>query len=152
MEYRVVIPDEVFAALEWEQEDMPAICIVNQALANFEPKIVFGWRLSIIVHCEQLANNGMPFEDELPVLDQFGDEMDEHLKEDGNALFFARITWNGSRQFLYRIYDPEVANDYLNGLIESKSYIREFEFRMEKDDDWEIDRHLLSHWETAADS
>ncbi|HRA89139.1 MAG TPA: hypothetical protein PK992_13740 [Planctomycetaceae bacterium] len=40
-EYRVVIPDEVFAAVEWQDKGLPAICAVNQSLANFEPKAVF---------------------------------------------------------------------------------------------------------------
>ena len=39
--YRVIIPDEVFGIIEWTKDDLPAICVVNQSLANFEPKIVF---------------------------------------------------------------------------------------------------------------
>jgi hypothetical protein len=63
----------------------------------------------------------MPTNVEVSVLDRFGDEFDENLKADGNALFLARITWNGTRQFLYRVYDPEVANRYLTDLIEENA-------------------------------
>jgi hypothetical protein len=147
MEYRVVIPEEVFAILEWQDEGLPAICVVNQALANFEPKVVFGWHLSIILTCEQLGDNGMPTLDEKQILDQFGDELDCDLKAEGNALFLARITWNGTRQLLYRVYDPDVANEYLIGIINKKTQVREFDFRMENDDTWKFAKYYLSHWE-----
>ncbi len=148
MEYKVVIPDEVYAILEWQRNDLPAICVVNQALANFEPKVVFSWRLSIIVDCVELAKRGMPTPEERGVLDQLGKQFDAHFKADGNALFLARITWSGTRQFLYRVYDPEVANRYLTAIIEDETNARPFEFRMEHDETWEYARHLLSHWES----
>jgi hypothetical protein len=147
VEYRVTIPEEVFAILEWQDEGLPAVCVVNQALANFEPKVVFAWHLSIILTCEQLAEKGMPTQHEKEILDQFGDDLDDHLKADGNALFLARITWNGTRQLLYRVYDPEVTNEYLMGIIKPKSYVREFDFRMEHDDAWKYAKYYLSHWE-----
>ena len=150
MEYRVVIPDEVFGILEWQDEGLPAICVVNQSLANFEPKVVFGWHLSIVLNCEQLAGSGMPTDEEKQILDQFGKELDQHLKAEGNALFLARVTWNGSRQLLYRVYDPEAANQYLARIIEAESQVRDFEFCMESDDEWELARYYLSHWEGAS--
>ncbi len=76
MEYRVIIPDEVYAVLEWRRDDRPAVCVVNQSLANFEPKIVFGWHLSIIVDCVELIENGMPARDEVP--EQAGCAADGH--------------------------------------------------------------------------
>jgi hypothetical protein len=67
-QYSVVIPDEKFAMLEWEDEGLPAICAVNQSLANFESKFVFAWHLSIIVELVELAGNGMPTANEKPSL------------------------------------------------------------------------------------
>jgi Family of unknown function (DUF695) len=147
VEYEVVIPDEVYAVLEWQQDDLPAVCVVNQSLAAFEPKIEFAWHLSIIVECVDLAGNGMSTNEEVSVLDRFGDDLDENLKADGNALFLARITWNGRRQFLYRVYDPELANRYLTDLIEGHASPREFEFRMEHDEAWRYAIQFLSHWD-----
>lgn len=147
-EYRVVIPDEVFAALEWQDEGLPALCMVNQSLANFEPKIVFACHLSIIVGFVELAENGMPTSDENDLIGQIGKHFDEHLKTDGNALFLARITWNGTRQFLYRVYDPEIANRFLIDIIENKKEVRPFDFKMEHDEEWELAKWYLQHWET----
>jgi Family of unknown function (DUF695) len=150
VEYEVVIPDEVYAVLQWQRDDLPAVCVVNQALAPFEPKAVFAWHLSIIVECVELAEHGMPTSEELIVMDRIGDEFDEGLKAGGNSLFLARITWAGTRQYLYRVYDPEVANRYLMDLIESGPTVREFEFRMEHDEAWEHASYYLSHWKAES--
>ncbi len=136
MDYQVTIPEEVFTILTWQNEGLPAIGVVNQSLAKFEPKAAFGWHLSIVVDCVNLADQGMPTPDERQALDQFGDDLDDGLKADGNALFLARITWNGTRQFLYRVYDPGVANRYLMSVIDGKRQAREFDFRMEQDPAW----------------
>jgi hypothetical protein len=147
MEYRVVIPKELHAILQWEDEGLPAVCVVNQALANFEPKVVFGWHLSIILEFAHTGNNGMPTDDEKQVLDEYGGVLDANLKANGNALFLARITWNGTRQLLYRVYDPEVANEYLTGVIKDQSQAREFDFRMEHDEAWKFAKYYLSKFE-----
>lgn len=146
MEYEVEIPDEILAVVEWEREGLPAIGVVNQALVGFEPKVVFAWHLSVIVDCVDLAERGMPTSEEVAVLDRIGDEFDENIKADGNALFLARVTWNGTRQFLYRVYDPEVANAYLVAVAEGRAMRREFEFRMEHDEAWEYAAPYLSPW------
>ncbi len=148
MEYRVEIPEEVFAILQWQDEGLPAIGVVNQALAGFEPKVVFAWHLSIIVDCQDLAENGMPTGEESEILNQIGDEFDENLKVNGNALFLARITWNGTRQFLFRIHDPEVANRYLSEIIEAEAQLRPFDFRMEGDETWELAKWYLANFES----
>lgn len=150
MEYRVVIPKEVYAVLHSEKEGLPAVFVVNQALANFEPKVVFDWHLSIIVTCEEIGGNGMPTTAEQQVLDKLGDQFDKDLKANGNALFLARITWNGTRQFLYRVHDPEVTNAYLTSVIDGQAQTREFEFRMERDETWEYTKYWLSHWENES--
>ena len=147
-EYNVIIPVEVFAALEWQDEGLPAICAVNQSLSNFEPRVVFAWHLSIIVEFADLVGNGMPTSDENEIVGQIGKDLDMHLKADGNALFLARITWNGTRQFLYRVYDPEVTNTFLMDIVDNNKEIRPFEFKMEHDKDWELAKWYLQHWET----
>ena len=150
MEDEVVIPEENYAILQWQRDDLPAVCVANQALAPFEPKAVFAWHLSIIVECVGLAEQGMPTSEEVKILDRIRDAFDKGLKAEGNALFLARITWAGTRQFLYRVYDPEVANRYLMDLIEGGPTIRDFEFRMEHDEGWEHASYYLSHWKEES--
>ena len=56
-----------------------------------------------------------------------------------------------------RIYDPDVANEYLMGIINEETQVREFDFRMKHDETWEFAKYYLSQWEAepgaaAADS
>ena len=46
--YRVLKPDEHYSILEFEDENLPGIAVVNTALKGFEPKEVFCWQLSIL--------------------------------------------------------------------------------------------------------
>jgi Family of unknown function (DUF695) len=146
--YRVVIPDEVYAVLDWRQEDLPAIGVVNQAMAGFEPKVVYAWHLSIIVEFQELAGNGMPTPEEEVILEEIGEEFGRDLKAGGNALFLAQITWNGTKQFFYRVYDPEVANRYLSDIIEAETQRRHFDFRMVHDETWEHAKWYLANFES----
>lgn len=149
-QYRIVIPDEVFALMEWQKEGLPAIGVINQSLASFEPRLVFPWHLSIIVEFAAQAANGMPTSEERETVDQFGDELNQNLKVNGNALFLARITWNGTRQFLYRVHNPEIANGFLMDLIDNNQEIRPFEFRMEPDHGWNMAKWYLQNWEASS--
>jgi hypothetical protein len=148
-EFRVVIPEERFRILEFNQESLPGIAVVNESLLTFEPKQVFAWHLSIMIQFEDLILNGMPSEEEREIIDAWGDLVDDTVKGDEtdkpNALFLSRITWNGSRELIYRVYEPEPVAQYLVNVIDTKSYPRNFDYRMEHDPEWELAKwHLNS--------
>ena len=147
-EYRVVIPEDRFRIVKFRQENMPGIAVVNEALAPFEPKVVFAWHLSIMLQFEDLVLNGMPSQSERELVDSWGDLVDAAIKGENpdkpNALFLARITWNATRELIYRVYEPEAVNRYLVHVIESKSYPRNFDYRMEHDPEWELAKWQLS--------
>jgi hypothetical protein len=146
-EFKVVIPKEVFAALQWQDDGKPAICAVNQALANFEPKIVFSYHLSILTELSEVNDNGMPTPAEHELFRQINEHFDANIKADGNALFLARITWNGTCELIYRVYDPEVANAFLMDIVENDKQVRPFSFKMEQDREWELADWFLQHWQ-----
>jgi hypothetical protein len=141
-EYRVIIPDDDFRIVEFRQENLPGIAVLNSALIDFEPKIVFAWHLSLMLQCEDLILNGMPSKAERDVIDPFGDALDAIFKGDDsdkpNSLFLARITWNESRELIYRVFNPEPANEYLQKLIASHDYPRPFDFRIDHDPEWNL--------------
>ena len=145
---RVIIPDELFGVLEWDEEGLPAICAVNQAIANFEPKAVFAWHLSIIVELSEVAGNGMPTAEENGVVDALGTLLNAKIKADGNALFLARTTWNRTRQILYRVHDPRMAHAGLTEIIEQEGPARPFEFKMDHDPKWALAEYFLESWRT----
>ncbi len=140
--FPVIIPSENHRIVEFRQEGLPGIAVINETLASFEPKIVFAWHLSIMLQFEDLILNGMPSQTERDVIDPYGDLLDAALKgeslEKPNSLFLARITWNKTRELIYRVFDPEPANQFLVNVIETKSSPRTFDYRIDHDPEWKL--------------
>ena len=141
-EFRVIIPKEHYQILNFKTDELPGVAVVNKNLADFEPKTVFSWHCSVMLECEELIENGMPSKAEVKILDEFGDFLDDKIKgtdkEKPNGLFLARITWNKTRELIWRIFDPEITNDFLSDLIERKDHLRHFDFRIDSDDEWKL--------------
>jgi hypothetical protein len=140
-EYRVIIPEEAFSVIEFRQNNLPGIGVINSSLVAFEPKAVFAWHLSIMIQFKGLIENGMPSQAERDVVDPFGDEIVRRIKGSDptkpNALLLGRITWNATREILFRVYDPEEANKYLTTLVEGNC-CRPLDYRMEADEEWKL--------------
>ncbi len=150
-DFKVIIPDEFYSLLNFKQDDLPGVAVVNTALKEFEPKIVFAWHLSIMIDLEDLIDNGMPSKSEVEVIDNYGDYLDNEIKgknkEKPNALFLARITWNKTRELIWRVYDPEISNNFLQEIIAANSSPRQFDYRIDPDDNWELAKWHLADWE-----
>lgn len=86
----------------------------------------------------------MPTNDEIQALNRVEDDISSALQRDENALFLARITCRATRELLYRIHDPKVANESLQQLISADSQLREWEYQMEKDESWQLAEPELS--------
>jgi len=147
-EYRVVIPEEEYALIEWKVEELPVVAMLNTSLKNFEPKEVFSWHLSLIIDFEDLIEKGMPSEDERAIVDPFCDKLDEEIKAGGNALFLIRETWNKTRRLVWRVYDPEIANQHLQYILEYKQHPRQFDYHMEHDEEWKQAKWYLDQIKT----
>ena len=141
-EFRVVIPKEHYQILNFNTDGLPGVAVVNKSLAEFEPKEVFVWHCSVMLQCEKLIEKGMPSREEVEILDKFGDFLDDKIKgadkEKPNGLFLARITWNETRELIWRIFDPEIANDFLTDLIEREDHLRNFDYRIDEDENWKL--------------
>ena len=141
-EYCVIIPDEECRVVEFKQEDLPGIAVINEALSAFQPKIVFAWHLSVMLEFEELIENGMPSKGEREIIDPYGDLFDSVFKGDvpekPNSLFLARITWNKTRELIYRVCDPEPIDQYLVRVIGNKSHVRQFDYRIDHDPEWKL--------------
>ena len=46
------------------------------------------------------------------------------------------LAWNKTRRLVWMVYDPEIANQHLQYLIEHYQYPRQFDYRMEEDIEW----------------
>ena len=133
---RLTLPDEIHTLMQWQEEGLPCVAMLNSALRDFEPRAAFGWHLYVGIACEELVDNGMPSEAEREVVDPFCERLDAALKTDGNALWLVRETWNGNRGLAWRVQDPEIAHRYLQSVLDDKQYPREFEYRMDPDPEW----------------
>ena len=56
-----------------------------------------------------------------------------------------RITWNKTRELIWRVFEPELTNDFLSKIIEEENYPLQFDFKIEDDTEWKLaDWHLKS--------
>ncbi|CAA0107982.1 Uncharacterised protein [BD1-7 clade bacterium] len=135
-EYKVIIPEETPTLIEFTQDGYPGVAIVNAAMKGFEPKPVFAWNLSMIICYKNHTDKRLPNQDEIKLLQNFEESLHESLSKDGNALFLASISHDGYRELIWRVYRPEIANDYLLDMIEAGNHPREFDFTIEHDPTW----------------
>lgn len=155
-EHRVIIPEESYSIVEFQQDNFPGIGTVNIALRDFRPKVVFGWHLSLMLQLEDMIEKGMPSRAERDVVERFGDTLDARIKGKDvgkpNALFLASITWNATRELIWRVFDPEPANHYLQSIINDVPVVcpRRFDFRIDYDPDWELAKWHLADANTRS--
>ncbi len=133
-----VIPAPFYALVDTALGDDPAVVVVNPALRSFAGREAFPWHLRIGIACRELGDNGMPTPEELEVVTRLEGQLESSIGADGNAVFLARITARGERVLLYRVHDPEQANDRLQQLLAAPAQLREWEFQMEYDRDWAL--------------
>ena len=131
----IVVPDPHYTLFDTTRRDLPAVVVVNDALLAFEHTDIFSWHLEVTLQAMDLADRGMPTSDESKLLFAIGDEIEKSIVG-YNALFLARSTWGGFRQLIFRVYDPDVAENALQEMLAEKQ-ARQWEFRMEHDPAWE---------------
>lgn len=135
----VKIPEEQFAVVESSADDKPAIIVVNTSLRKFKHKKLYGWTCSLVIEYKDTAMNGMPTTDESIFVYDYIEKLDKTIKGDSsnpNAVFLARITWNGTCEVIWQVKDPKKVHEYLGGIINSKTYPRELDYRIEFDKKW----------------
>ncbi len=74
-EVRIELPEESYTLLDWKEENLPCIGVLNTGLKYFEHKNIFSWHLSVIIDFEELIDNGMPSIEEREIVDPFGDKL-----------------------------------------------------------------------------
>lgn len=137
-EVRIVLPEESYTLIEYKNDDLPCVAMVNTGLMDFQHRDVFRWHLSVIIDFDEdeIVDNGMPSEFEREIVDPFCEKLGEEIKAGGNALFLVRETWNKTRRLVWMVYDPEIANEHLQYIIDQQRHPRPFDYRMEQDPEW----------------
>ncbi len=155
MEYRVQIPDEFFSIFKFIQGDRLGVAAINTALRGFEKKNVFGWHLSIMLHFNEVKENGLPYIIDHKKVENFESQLGLRLNSDRqkpNALFLGRITWNKSAELIWRIHNAEETNTLIQEILKDKSYPFPFDYRIDPDIDWNLAEWHLKIREYEIDS
>ena len=102
-----------------------------------------------MLNFENFIENGMPTNADVLKAEKFEEFLNENIKgediEKPNALFLARITWNETQELIWRVYDAELVNNFLEKIVEEKKYHFEFDYKIEDDEDWSLaEWHLES--------
>ena len=136
---KVMIPEEQFALATVPSDDRPAVIVANTSLRKFKHKKLYGWTCSLVIKYKETAEKGMPTAEESEFVYNYIEELDKNIKGDPdnpNALFLARVTWNGTCEVIWQVKDPEAVHKYLGGIITGKTYPRELDYRIEHDPKW----------------
>ena len=137
---KVLIPKEKFAVIAGSLDGKPAVVVVNTKLRKFKSKDVFGWSCSLVINYKDLAENGMPTSEESEFVYQYLEGLSKQIIGDPihpNALYLARVTWGGTCEVIWQVNNPKLVDELLKGIIESKSYPRDFDYRIEYDAKWD---------------
>ena len=138
-EKTVKIPEEKFTVVESSADGKPAVIVVNTSLKKFKHKKLYGWTCSLVIQYKDTVQNGMPTLDESNFVYEYLEELNTVIKgaaTQPNALFLARITWNGNCGVIWQVKDPNIVHEYLGGIIKDKKYPRELDYRIERDEKW----------------
>ena len=138
---RIVIPEASWLVAKFRQEDLPGIAVINSALKEPAIRPVFRWHLSLMMHYKDLIQNGMPSQEERNLTEPFCDQAELEMSGDStkpNALMLARITWNGTRELIWRVFDPKMANGLLQQYLKPNAHPRPIDYRMDDDPSWKL--------------
>ncbi|KRA19921.1 DUF695 domain-containing protein [Lysobacter sp. Root604] len=64
----ITLPEPVYTLFDTTRQDLPAVVVVNDALLSFQHTDVFAWHLEVTVHAVDLAEQGMPSNEESRIL------------------------------------------------------------------------------------
>ena len=136
---KIRIPEETFSVVECSWDDNPAIIVVNTSLRKFKAKKYFGWSCSLCLEFKDCGENGIPTIEESDFVYNYFMQLDSAIRGDQNhpnALLLARITYHGSYEIIWQINNPDIVHEYLQNIINEKSYPREMDYRIEYDEKW----------------
>ncbi|MBO5467529.1 MAG: DUF695 domain-containing protein [Prevotella sp.] len=135
----VKIPEREFVVRTSTSGNKPALIVANTSLKKFEHKELYGWTCSLVISFKETTIDGMPTTEESDFVYNYIEELDKKIKGDAkqpNALYLARITWNGTCEVIWQVKDPKAVHEYLGGIITNKTYPRELDYQIEYDAKW----------------
>ncbi len=138
-------PEDSFSILQATDQNGRLIFITaNYAYKDYKFKADYPWFLRIEIEVKDKNANGHPTSDEAEFLNQMEDLIDAELKKVCSSHYIGRTTLNGLRELLYYVDNPEKANTVLQRLVSDPNPIRQFEYTIEEDKDWDKVDYILN--------
>ena len=154
----VEVPEPHFTLFDSQRDGMPEVIVVNDTLLSFQHTELFSWHLRVRLEVQDIAENGMPSPVESKLLFDIGDAIENAVLNRRtqlgakNAIFLARSTWNEMRELLFQVHDPEITHSTLQHLLESESWERPWEYRMQDDPQWKEAARMFALFPLARGS
>lgn len=145
---KFVVPTPSYTVIQREDEGAQVYAAVNTTLASLsgEQRTLFGWQLSLILDLETEDEQGLTLDHEAKAIEPFCQQLDTELRLDGNAVPLARITWKKTRELLFRVYNPAIADEHVKKIIESESNPRPFSYTIDPDEHWKMADDYLNQF------
>jgi len=148
MSKNIIMPEESFSVCPSVIDEMPAIIVRNDALKKFKHKDMYSWHLGVVIVVKEKQENGMPTSEEVALIDDIQDKLKEGLAGESpkipNAISLFRLTWNGIREIVFYVHDPEIAHKYLLEMEEEyEKQGREIQHCMSHDKKWKLSKQWM---------
>ena len=130
---------EQFGLLETEMNGRRLIANIDLSLRMFTDKRGFPWLLSLSRALQEADEDGLPTREEADALNAWEEQAELAISSAVNSKYVGRVTWNGHRELLYHLKEPEAATSALQRLIDGRT-TRPFAFRCQRDESWSRSR------------
>jgi hypothetical protein len=147
---KFIVPTPSYTVIQREDEGVNVYAAVNTTLAGLveAQRNLFSWQLSLILDLETEDEQGLTLDHEAKTIEPFCQQLDSELRLGGNAVPLARITWKKTRELLFRVYNPAIADEQIKKLIDSESNPRPFSYTIDPDDRWKMADDYLKRFVT----
>jgi hypothetical protein len=126
-----------FCLKEAKGDDYHYIMIVDSSLKNFKNKSLFSWLLLITIDLKDKTEPyKLPTNQEAKVLDWVEDHFTKLIGSTTTYQYVGKITGDGIRKLYYYVEDPEKIHQKLTDIIQNGDYVRDFEYSITKDIEW----------------
>lgn len=131
-----------FVLVQTQRESGCAVIVLNRQLMTLDHH-QFPWQLTVTFDLHRMAQSQRTGAEKVDRLERLGEALSEGLTHDGNALFAGRVTWNGSRQLIFRLKDPDPAEKFLGMTRQASRWEDSFGYLLEPDPEWSAAQEFL---------
>lgn len=137
-------PEYLLFALRRDDVQSPIVGCLDVAYRNYSFQPEVPWLLNLTVKMEKDNGTGGPTPEEGKILDEFEDILSEKFRTLTRVHWVGRLTYDGVRDLMWQIDNPEPIHAYLQEMIEQVDNLRHFEYGILQNPQWETFHAILS--------